>query len=229
MTHRTARLAGMAAVLAFAALSGGCLVKDTNATLCLEPDGAVTWTVIERNIHATGDTPADRQREEEEFMALVGAGQHPNAVAFRSLGATDVRTEVISSSWPFAVLTQAHLRNVADAFQVLLDRVPELHARSVMQRDGDRTTWTLSLEKADDAAQTGADNSDPFPASLLDDDQPTILMRHGQFIAANGFDISDDNRVAKLADLDDWDWDKNPRMVLSLTWVATEAVNAAKK
>lgn len=229
MRHRVARMAGLAAVVGVAVLSGGCLVKNTTATLCLEPDGAVTWTVIERNIHATGDTPADRQREEEEFMALVAADQHPNVVAFRTMGGTDVRAEVISSRWPFAVLTEAHLSNVAAAFQQLLDLVPEIHGRSVLERNGDRTTWTLTIERTADTEQAGGDDSEALPLSLFDDDRPVFLMRNGQFVAATGLDISDDGRMAKPRDLSDWDWDKNPQMVLSLTWVATEAVNAPGK
>jgi hypothetical protein len=32
-----------------------------------------------------------------------------------------------------------------------------------------------------------------------------------------------------MKDLDEHDWDKNPTLVLSLTWVVTEAVNAPRK
>jgi hypothetical protein len=226
MSNRAASFAALVAIVAIAVGSAGCLVKETTGALCLEPDGAVRWTVIERNIHATGDTPADRQREEDEFMALVAADQHPNAVAFRALGGSDVRTEVVSARWPFAVLTEARFPDVAGLLQQLFDRVGEIRGQSVLERSGSRTTWKITVDYDPDAEQPGADNGDELPTSLLSGDPPVFFMRHGQFVDAVGFEISDDGRVAKPKDLSDRDWDKEPRLVLSLTWVAAEAVTS---
>jgi hypothetical protein len=226
MSNRTARFAALVGLLAVVFVNAACLVKDTTAALCLEPDGAVRWTVIEHNIHATGDTPADRQREEEAFMALVAADQHPNAVAFRALGGLDVRTEVVSSRWPFAVLTEARFPDVARLLQQLFDRAGEIRGQSVLERSGSRTTWKITVDYDPDAEQPAADNGDEFPTSLLGDDAPVLFMRHGQFVDAVGFEISDDGRVAKPKDLSHRDWDKEPRLVLSLSWVAAETVTS---
>ena len=228
MKERIARFAALAAVLTVSFVSAGCLVKDTTATLVLEPDGAATWTVLERNIHATGGTPADRQREETEFMALVGADGHPKAVAFRALGGLDVRTDVVSSRWPFAVLTEARFPDIARVFQQVFDKTGELHGRSALERNGDRTTWKITIEYDPDAPQADSDDGEDIVTSLLDFDggQPVVLMQHGQFVDGVGFDVTDDGRVAKLQDLDKHDWDKDPKLVLSLTWVAAEAGKA---
>jgi hypothetical protein len=228
MRHHAARFAAFVAVLGLAFFSTGCLVKDTADTFCLEPNGAVTWTVLETNIHATGDTPAERQREEDEFMAAASAGKHPNLAAFAALGGLDIRSDVISAQWPFAVLTEARFPDIAQAFQRFLDQAGEIHGTSRLERRGDRTTWSITIEYDPDAPQTSG-NSEAVPASLFDDDQPTFFIRHGQFVEAVGFDITDDGRVATMKKQDDHDWDKDPTLVLSLTWVATEAVNATKK
>ncbi len=233
MRQQSVRVAAIVAFASVALVSAGCLVKDTNETIVLEPDGSARWTVMDANIHATGDTPAARESEEQEFMALVAAGKDPNATAFRAIGALDVRTDVVSARWPFAVVTQARLPDIARAFQGLLDQIPEMHGRSVLERNGDRTTWTITLEYDADASEgtqpPGDDEAAAGWASLLDDKQPTFCMQHGQFVDAAGFEITDDGRVAKLGNLDDHDWEKQPKVVLSLTWVAAEAVNRVQK
>ncbi len=228
MRQRAARSAAFVAVLAVSVVAAGCLVKDTKETLVLEPDGSARWTVLEHNIHATGDTPAAREREEEEFMALVSADKHPNVTAFRAIGGLDVRTQVLSSRWPFVVVTEARLPDIARAFQQLFDQIPQIHGRSVLEKNGDRTTWTITVENdpnAETPEATGSGDADGVPASLLDDEEPMFYMRHGQFVDAVGFEITDDGRVARMKKLDDHDWEKDPKVVLSLTWVATEAVS----
>jgi hypothetical protein len=229
MKRWTMRLAALAAVAGAAVFSGGCLVKETSATLCLEPDGSVQWTVLQRNIHATGDTPADRQREEDEFMAAAAADRHPNAVAFRALGGSDVRTEVVSARWPFAVLTEARFPDIARVFQQILDGIGEVHGQSRLERNGDRTTWTITLDYDPDFERPDSDDASDIDSSLFADDGPVFFMRHGQFVDAVGFDITDDGRVAKLTDLDDHDWNKDPHLVLSVSWAATEAASTPRK
>jgi hypothetical protein len=229
MRHHVVRVASLVAFLAVAFINAGCLVKDTTTTFCLEPDGAVRWTVLERNIHATGDTPADRQREEDEFMAEVANDRHPNAVALRALGGSDVRTGVVSARWPFAVVTEARFPDIARLGQQLLDTIGEVHGQSVLERSGNRITWKVAVEYDPGFERSDSDAATDIPASLLDDDVPVLFIRHGQFVDAVGFDISDDDRVAKLKDFSDRDWNKQPRLVLSLTWVDTEAAKPPQK
>ena len=229
MKPQVMRLVGLAAVLGIAVLSTGCLVKETTATLCLEPDGSVRWTVLERNIHATGNTPADRQGEEDEFMAAVRAEQHPAAVAFRVLGASEVRTQVVSGQWPYAVASEARFADIGRVCQQIIDSVGEVRGQSALERNGGRTTWKIALDYDPDVEQTDSGDASDALLSLLGDDSPALFMRHGQFVEAVGFDITDDGRVAKFSSLTDHDWDKEPHLVLSLTWVAAEAATPQKK
>ena len=226
MSNRMKSLAALLALLVPVLVSAGCLVKESTSTLCLEPDGSVRWVVLERDIHATGDTPADRQREEDEFMALVAADRHPNAVAFRALGSADVRTEVVSSRWPFAVLTEARFPDVAGLLQQLFDRVGEIRGQSKLERSGNRTTWRITVDYDPDLEEPESDDADASLLSLFGDDPPVFFMRHGQFVDAVGFEMSDDGRVAKLKELSDRNWDKEPHLVLSLSWVAAETVTS---
>lgn len=226
MSNRMKSLAALLALLVPVLVNSGCLVKESASTLSLEPDGSVRWVVLEHAIHATGDAPADRQREEEQFMEAVAAGTHPMALVFRSLGATNVTTQVVSAEWPFAVRTEAQFSDIARVWQDYFDRIG-LQARSTLQHAGDRTTWTLILDMPEqsEGPESVAD-ADDLESLWPGDAPPPFMMRHGQFVDAVGFDISDDGRVARGKDLSDWDWDKEPRLVLSLTWVAAEAVTS---
>ncbi len=46
-----------------AVLASGCIVKETRHDLYLEPDGGLTWTVLETGIRAEGGKPEDRREE----------------------------------------------------------------------------------------------------------------------------------------------------------------------
>jgi hypothetical protein len=209
-------------VAAAGLLSAGCLVKDSNSTLCLEPDGSVRWTVTERNIHAVADTPADRLREEEDYLDLVAAGNHPAASAFRTLGGQDITTTSIAE-WPPTVVTSARFPDIARVWQDYFDRTG-LPAESRLERLGVRTTWTLIVDIG--GHESDASDDDGLGALLEGDERPSFFMRHAEFVEAVGFSITDDGRVAKLDDFSDRDWTKEPRLVLKLSWVSTEAVTS---
>ncbi len=229
MRQQATRLSILAALFAIASTGAGCLVKETSVTLCLEPDGSGRWAVLERGIHATGESPAERQREEDAFMTAAAVNQHPAAIAFRSLGGTDVRGDVVSSQWPFAVQTEARFPDIARAWQRVLDTLG-LHGQSVLERNGARTTWKVVIDNDpdDDNAPPDGESGADY-AVLLGDAGPTVVLRHGQFVEAVGFDIADDGRVARMKNLNDHDWEKEPRIALSLTWVNAEAVSAPQK
>jgi hypothetical protein len=204
--------------------SAGCLVKEKHDTLCLEPDGSVKWTVLERNIHAVADTPADRLREELEFMAQVGRDEHDAAVTFRALGAKDVQTQILSFDWPYAISTEARFDDLARLWQRYFD-LAGIRASSTLTRNGNRTTWVLVVEAGEDTS-----SSDDRAPELDKDGEfaPIFMIRHAEFVDASGFILDDDGRVAKLdvEALSKRDWEKEPRVVLSLTWVDVEAVKA---
>ena len=68
-------------------ISTGCLLKETSHTLYLRPDGAVTWSVLERDIRSDEADPDKRRSEEEAYLAAVAAGEHDVAKALDVLGA----------------------------------------------------------------------------------------------------------------------------------------------
>ncbi len=219
MRYLTARCAALVVLSAIAMLEAGCLVKETTATLSLNPDGSVHWSVLERNIHATGDTPADRERQEREFMALAEAGTSPAAEALRAAGGSNVSSRTVSAVWPFAVLTEGDFSDIARLTTECLKR-GGISAHSTLSRNGERNTWNVDIDLTD--ASTDADAESPSVADVLLDERTPLFLRHGQFTEAVGFDITDDGRVARLEDLSKHDWDKEPRLHLSLTWTTLD-------
>ncbi len=221
MTHLTRRYAALVAVFVVAALGAGCLVKETTSTLRLEPDGSVHWAVLEHNVHATGDTAADRQRQEREFVALAEAGANPVAEAFRTLGGANLSTRVVAAAWPFAVLTEADFPDIARLVQECAAQMG-VRLQSGITRNDRRVTWTIEFDASERADVEVPSNSSPV-ADLLPDESTALFLRHGEFVEATGFTISDDGRVARLQDLSNRDWDKEPRLHLSLSWTAVES------
>jgi len=220
----------LAALLLVALSCAGCLVKEKHDTLCLEPDGSVRWTVVERNIHAVADTPADRLREEAEFMALAGRDEHDAAVAFRALGGTAIRTQILSADWPFAISTEARFDDLGRLWQRYFD-LAGMRATSALVRSGNRTTWTLVVDMDQTTEKTDEEGHDSLESIMEDDFAPIFMIRHGEFVDGAGFTFDDDGRVAKLDTdaLSKRDWEKEPRLVLSLSWVDVEAVKAPKR
>lgn len=218
MTAHARRITTAVALLAALATTG-CLEKETTNTFCLEPDGAVRWTVLVREVHAVAETAAARLAEENEFLAKVRAGEHDEALALRALGGAAVTTELVSSEWPYAVHTEARFPDIATLWQRYFRLMLGIEVRSALTREGDRTTWTMVIDSRQENAEA---ESETAALHLLESGKPpSFFIRDGRFVAASGFELDDDDgRRARLIDLDEHDWDAEPVVTLSLTWVA---------
>lgn len=219
MAIRKIRLAILALALSSAALGAACIESDTRATMTVSPDGSVRWTVMKRDIRSDGATAEERQREEREYMAKVERADHGEALAFRLLGATDVRTRIVSDEWPFAHVTEGRFGDLGQAWARWLE-LQRLNGESSCRREGNRVTWTAVFEEPNGDSEDG-DKDTEAGRSLFDlfgDDGPVIFLQGAQFVAARGFTLDDDGRLARPQELDRHDWSKEPKLTLSLTW-----------
>ena len=119
-----------------ALMVAGCIVKETRHTLYLEPDGSLTWTVVEEQVRSDADTAEDREREESEYLALV-AGDYPVAAALSSLRGFDVRTNLVRERRPYLVVTEAGFDSVEHCTMIDDDGL------SLMKRKGTYCVPTL--------------------------------------------------------------------------------------
>jgi hypothetical protein len=210
MTIRCAFVVITAAALA----SGGCLLKDTTETWYLEPDGGVTWVVMEKDVRSDAQAEADRRNEEETFYQDVMREVHPAARGFRMLGAAKLRTRILRSEIPFSVVTEGRFAALDDLGQRIIS-MSGLAGTSVLTRDGASREWTFTIR--DPHAENSRPDEDVM-ALLGDLDTLQVVLVAGHFESAQLFEISSDRRVAKLDRAQLKDLDENAVLVMKLRW-----------
>jgi hypothetical protein len=176
-------------------LTPGCLVKDTTETIYLEPDGSVTWTVLERDVRSDEKAATARARENAEYISAVTAERHPIALAFSRLGPADVRTQVLRADRPYTVLTIARFARL----DVVMERFAEAvggAATSVLDRHDGVVTWTWTV--GDDEGAPAREQNEGVQALGDSFEQCRFVLSAGSFVGAEGFELSDDKRVATL-------------------------------
>ena len=214
------RIVGIGSLASVVLLATGCLTKDVIQTIYLEPDGSVTWSVIEKEVRSDGKRLEDRLREEGRFITDAAAERHPVALAFSRLDATDVRTLILRAARPYTVFTEAHFTRI----DTLMERFASAgggRATSVLDRHDGVVTWTLTVSDADGAP---ARDEDRIVDALSDSFEGcAFVLSAGRFVSAHGFGLSDDKRAATLHVPEHVPGGGPTAMLLfSLTWTDTE-------
>lgn len=188
-----------AAVVLSAAGFSGCLVADTSHTLYLSPDGSVAWSVLERDIQSLEGSAAERDREEQALFDAIARDAHPVLEGLRLLGPDHASASVLRAERPYTVLTEARfarLDRAIDRFFLELG-VP---VQVVLQAGPGGGTLSVSLDLP------VLDHDGPAPetsaAALLEDlDRYRLVLTHGRFTSARGFELTEGGRAARLATL----------------------------
>ena len=215
MNRKSAILGVFLAVLC----SPACLQQQTGHTLYLSPDGAVTWTTIERDIRSDARDPAERAREEQEFLNQLSAGEHPMLVALRSLDPSNSRVRFVRRKRPYFVLTEARFDRADRMLQKLLDEV-RIPGTANLTRTADQTTLSIAFEVPGQESESSEES--PIPP-LADFDEPyRLVLTAGRFASATGFTLESDETVAAL----DEEWMRERckpgnTVRLSLTWIVS--------
>ena len=206
-----------AGVLAACFLMTGCLVGETTHTLYLDPHGALTWSVLERNIRSNEDDPAERRVEEKSYIERARDGRHDVARALGHLRPLDVNWRVLRGAKPFSVLTEARYESPAHLARALLDK---LGARgdAWMERVGDSTRFILILD-ADQGCED-EDAPDVLGALVAELEDYRIHLTSGRFVDAVGFNIEGVKNIAVPEEVEE---DEAGKLVYSLTWTTDAA------
>jgi hypothetical protein len=177
-----------------AGLNLGCLVRDTTETIYLEPDGGFTWTVLESDVRSDEKTPAARAREDANYIAAAIDERHPIALAFSPLGPVDVRTHVLRAERPYTVLTIARFAR----FDMVMERFGAAiggTATSVLERRDGLVSWIWTVGEDGAPAQPKDEGVQALADSF---ERCRFVLSVGHFVSADGFELSDDKRVATL-------------------------------
>jgi hypothetical protein len=184
--------------------SVACLTKETSNTLYLDPDGAVTWSILHRNVRS-GDV------EELEYFSAVVRDDHGVARWFRKLDG-DVATTILRAVRPYSVLTEARFAGIDFLGQRILDSFGARGTSTIGRNPDGSVTWRLVLDMSSEPAEHNVEHVE----DLFDGDLKLVLTE-GRFLAAEGFTIAGDEAV--MAEPEEAD-DEQPNVpfVISLTW-----------
>jgi hypothetical protein len=206
------------AVLPF--MAAGCLLKDRTDTLYLEPGGALTWSVMEKDVRSDANDPVDRQAEEATYMTDVRGQTGPLPRGFRSLGASEIHTKILRGTSPYTVVTEARFASVDLVGQRMIERVG-LAGSSVLEVGAAAALWTLTMRDPH-AAGPPSQNDEDLNALTEGLSGLRIILTDGHFVAAgtDGFDISGDGRAAAVRQntADDKALDDGGQIVKALKW-----------
>jgi len=183
-------------VVITAPLLVGCLVKDTTHRLYLSPDGAVEWTVLERDVRSSDGAPAERWREEQAYLDGLHTGMHPVQEAFRHLNPDASSIRLLRPERPYATLAKARFQRVDVLIARLFEELSIPGSAALRQRE-DELTLAVSVDLS------GLDERDteipsPVVALLEDFDRYRIVLTAGSFVSAEGFAIVDEGTAAEL-------------------------------
>ena len=55
--------------------SAGCLIKETTHTFYLDPDGAIVWRVVEKDVRSDAEDVDERRKEEADYLNAAHTGE----------------------------------------------------------------------------------------------------------------------------------------------------------
>lgn len=174
----------------------GCLRKERVQILYLEPDGAVTWTVVDTLVRSDEKDPAEAANEERAWLRAVDRIEHPTAEALRMLGAAWVTARIERSERPYAAITEAWFPSIDGPLESLL-RGFGLEADAELWNDGDGMRLRLTYREVEGAQPEETEQAAAL--ELADDDERfRLVLTKGAFVAAEGFRLEQDDTVAIL-------------------------------
>ncbi|RMH19598.1 MAG: hypothetical protein D6696_10215 [Acidobacteria bacterium] len=184
--------------LTAALLASACIVGRTDHSLYLGKDGAVTWTVVARDLRSDAGDAAERASEEADFLAQVAAGEHPAAAALRSLGG-EVGTTLVRDERPFVLVTSGRFRRIDELAEAYF-RALGIPAEARFRQRGALRELTVEVHLAEE----DEDLADDAILALVDEPQRfRIVLEEGRFTGAVGFHLEERDAVAVPLGLDD--------------------------
>lgn len=200
-----------AVLIASCVLTAGCLLKETTHTLYLDPDGAVTWSILEREVRSDNSAGHERAQEEGRYLQAVRSDEGALAEALRRLGGRRVRSTVLREDRPFAALTEARFPSARRMVTGLLEGFG-LEGDVELLQAGDRMQFSLVFDTDQDS---DISEDDPLVALIEDAERYRIVLTEGTFAEADGFVLDDSKTIATLA----LDEKSGGRIALSLSWI----------
>ena len=189
------RIPRCAALVSALALCAACLENDTLHDLYLDPDGSVVWTVTEREVRSTAETPQQRRQEERDYLDAARADAHAVARGLWRAGARDVTTTVLRDAPPLTVVTRGAFGGIDEALSGVLDGLGFEHEVTLVAGEDGTLVLELAFEEVEDGA-VEPDESALALAGALNDSR--IVLTSGVFVDAAGFELEPGGAAARM-------------------------------
>jgi hypothetical protein len=190
-----------------------CLKKDTTHVLYLTPAGAVTWVVSDDDVHSDDRDWSKAVDEESEFLDSVRGGRYAPLLALETVGGRAGSIELLRTERPWEVRTSARFDRVDTLAAALLRELSITGTATISSAAG---LATLRITWTDDADAVDGPET-PVLAIIEELEDYRVVLTDGHFVAAEGFTLSADGRVA--IPVEQTTASAGPRHV-SLTWTA---------
>lgn len=192
----------------------GCLVKETTHTLYLDPNGEVTWMVLERDVRSDKEKRAPRDEEEREYLDAFARGEHGVALALRRLGG-DVRSTMLRAERPYTTMTEARFGSIAELAENMLAGLA-IPGRVELRTEGGERHLRITLEPAH--ADDDVLHEELLELVLEDRESYRIVLTDGAFTAARGFRLVADGTQAVLEEIPEEEVESRGVLELGLSW-----------
>jgi hypothetical protein len=200
-------------------LASACLLTEVDSTLYLDPDGSLTWSVLEDGIVSDKQGEAGLL-EEQEYLDAFETKQHGIAEMMFAMGPSTVETKMIRNERPYSTFTSARYPDVGEFFQRMIDYGEERgRARLINLGEFNRLEIEIQLER--ERTSTPAEDFEEKPLPILDRDDFPFVLTGGEFVAAEGFEIAKGGQTALPLEYEDEEIEEMLEagvIVYSLTW-----------
>lgn len=192
----------------------GCMLDETTHVLLLEPDGTVTWRVLQDLLRSDRDVVRDRLGEEDRFVDEVDTGEDHWSTALSDYGARDVDAWLLRDRRPYSLVVEGRFDDFEQLTQAVIDDA-EVDAEVTLQQQGNRVFYRVAVEAPEGQDDEGdEDDGWQWVAHRF-----RIALAEGRFVDSRGFDLSEDGVVAVPRRLTEEEADEfDGVLVYTLTW-----------
>jgi hypothetical protein len=195
----------------------GCLVSETTHTFYIEPDGSVTWTVLEKDVRSTEKDKDERSREEEAYISSARLEDHPVARAFELLDPFSLESHVLRQERPYTVFTTARFESLEVLSRNLLEALQVTGGTADVGTKDGLHHFVLTLPREVDGEEN-EDEESPLLALAEDLENYHIVLTNGRFVDAVGFELENDGTMAVPVEIDHDGTGAD--LIYSLTWTS---------
>lgn len=202
MSRTSSSILAAALMLGLGAGTVGCLDVDARHTIYLEPDGSLISEIVGLNIRSDSADSRTRLKEEREFLDELRDGLYEREL-FPGRP-TSVRTTIIRSERPYAVVMTGRYLRVDEFFAATFDEwLDAIVLEARLEYLGDETRMIVDLWTGEEDTEVEPDPAAPAGATEGEneaecsvpeptDDSPRIILTEGRFVKAEGFEIDGD-------------------------------------